>query len=1123
MKLEGSEILLSASDLMRFMGCIHATAMDLRYAKGEPLSPAEDTEDAKILQKQGDAHEAKFLAKLRAEGHRVIEFGRDRDLPAAAKETRAALFAGADVLFQGAFFGPPWGGWSDFLIKVDKPSLLGAYSYEVIDTKLKRKPDPKHILQLVLYSDLLAKAQGLQPEYAHIELGNGERFSFRLLDYAAYARHARSRLERFVADPPATSPDPVKMCDLCRWREVCQTHWEESDSLALVAGISRSQRSKLIAAGVTTMAALGQHNEGVPKLAETTLSRLRTQARLQTARRAGGRPSFELKPFDPSRGLALLPKPDAGDLFYDIEGDPFYEDGLEYLHGVWFGSRGSGEFRDFWAHNRTEEKEALRQLMVFFEDRLKRFPRAHIYHYAAYEVSALRQLTSSHGVGEALLDQMLRENRFIDLYSVVSAGLIASEPRYSLKNLEVFYMEARTGEVKTAGGSVVAYEKWRETGDQSILDEIRDYNRVDCISTQLLRDWLIAEVRPPNMEWRDRGGADEGAGCNLERAAAEQAAADELRERLRPVRAQLGDRLADLLFDLSYFHPRERKPAWWSIFDKIGREADELVDDLDCLGGLEAVSATSVAGRYWQRTYEFPAQETKIDVGDCHIEVDGLPSSAKLIEIDRTSNRAVVQFSINRYDDAPESTCLVPAGPLDTRTIEGAIQRAVASIVRDDRQFPAILDFLQRSRPRFLSHGRQSNIIDPSSDVVPEIITAVGDLDRSTVAVQGPPGTGKTYVSSCAILDLVKRGKRIAVASNSHNAIDNLLCAVVDRANEAGTSVAIAKKGGDGFDDPYGSIYVTSKNEDSQLITASVVGGTAWLLSRPEFQQAFDYLFVDEAGQVSVANIVAMGTCAKNIVLVGDPMQLPQPIQGAHPGESGLSSLEYLLAGHNTVPADMGIFLPISRRMHPDVCRFISDIIYESRLASDEGAARQAIISDANRSSGVHFVEVQHSGNRQVAVEETDAIRREMDRLIGVRFRDRDGKERSLTLQDILIVAPYNAQVNALRRSLPPGSRIGTVDKFQGQEAPVCMVSMTTSSADEIPRGVDFLFSLNRINVAVSRAQVLALVFANPRLLEVHCHNVHEMRLVSMLCSLREYSGSHMDSGPPVTSKERAA
>lgn len=1122
MKLEGKDILLSASDLMRFMGCVHATAMDLRYLRGEPLVPAEDTEDAKILQHYGDVHEADYLSKLRNEGLRIIEFSREKDLAVAAKATREALFVGPDVLFQGAFFSPPWGGWSDFLTKVDKPSLLGPFSYEVVDTKLKRKPDPKHVLQLVLYSDLLAEAQGIEPEHAHIQLGNGERFSFRLLEYAAYARHARKQLEDFVADPHDTSPDPVKMCGLCRWREDCTVHWQETDSLALVAGISRTQRNKLTAAGITTMAALGQCDTRVPTLAEATLSKLKTQARLQTARRAGGPPTFELKPYDPARGLALLPQPDQGDLFYDIEGDPFYEDGLEYLHGVWFDEDGNGTFQDFWAHDHAQEKEALRQLMAFFEDRLRRFPRAHIYHYAAYEISALRQLTSSHGVGEALLDQMLRENRFVDLYSVVSAGLIASEPRYSLKNLEVFYMEERTGEVKTAGGSVVAYEQWRETGDQSILDEIRDYNRVDCISTQLLRDWLIAEVRPPNMEWRP-GGADEGAGCNLERVAAEQAAADELRERLQPVRAQLGDRLADLLFDLRYFHPREKKPAWWSIFDKIGREADELVDDLDCLGGLEAVSATSVAGSYWQRTYEFPAQETKIDVGDCHIEVDGLPSSAKLIDIDRTIYRAVVQFSMNRYDDAPESTSLVPAGPLDTRTIEGAIQRAVASIIRDDQQFPAILDLLQRSKPRFLSQGRETNIIDPSSDVVPQVVIAVGDLDRSTVAVQGPPGTGKTYVSSCAILELVKRGKRIAVASNSHKAIDNLLCAVADRANEASTSIAIAKKGGDGFDDPYGFIYVASKNEDSQLITASVVGGTAWLLSRPEFQQTFDYLFVDEAGQVSVANIVAMGTCAKNIVLVGDPMQLPQPIQGAHPGESGLSSLEYLLAGHNTVPADMGIFLPISRRMHPYVCRFISDIVYEGRLASDEGAARQSIIPNADQSLGVHFVEVQHTGNRQVAVEEIDAIRREMERLIGARFRDRDGKERSLRLQDILIVAPYNAQVNALRRSLPPGSRIGTVDKFQGQEAPVCMVSMTTSSADEIPRGVDFLFSLNRINVAVSRAQVLALVFASPRLLEIKCNDVHEMRLVSTLCALREYSGSQMDSGPPITSKERAA
>jgi uncharacterized protein len=1106
MKLEGADILLSASDLMRFMGCTHATAMDLRYLHGEPLTPAQDTEDAKLLQQYGDAHEARYLSTLRDEGLRIIELSRDVNLTAAAAATRDALFENADVLFQGAFFSAPWGGWSDFLVKVDKPSALGTFSYEVIDTKLKRKPDPKHILQLVLYSDLLAKFQKVEPEYAHIELGNGERFSFRVQEYAAYARHARERLQDFIANPPATSPEPVRMCDLCRWRELCKTHWEETDSLVLVAGIARSQRQKLVAAGITTMAALGQCHTPVPKLAEDTLSKLKTQARLQSARRAGGPPSFELKPLDSARGLALLPQPDAGDVFYDIEGDPFFEGGLEYLHGLWFEDGDAGIFRDFWAHDRAEEKEALRQLMAFFEDRLRRFPKAHIYHYAAYEISALRQLTSSHGVGEALLDQMLRENRFVDLYRVVSGGLIASEPAYSLKNLEVFYMEARTGEVKTAGGSVVAYEKWRQTGDQSILDEIREYNRVDCISTQLLRDWLVTSVRPSGMAWPPAGGLAGDASLDIERVAAEQTAADDLQRYLQPLRERLGDRMADLLFDLNHFHRREKKPAWWSIFDKIGKEVEDLIDDLDCLGGLRAISKTSAEGSHWLRTYEFPEQETKLDNGDCHVEVEGMPISVKLVEIDRGRNRATIQFSMKRFQEAPVSISLLPPGPLDTRSIEDAIQRAVISAVQNDGCFPAILDFLERSKPHFRSGGRKTNIIDTSGNLVEEIVAAIADLDNSTIAIQGPPGTGKTYVSSCAILELAKRGKRIAVASNSHKAIDNLLCAIVDRAKETNSKITLAKKGGDGFGGPYAAIYTTSKNGDPQLLSASVVGGTAWLFSRSEFQQTFDYLFVDEAGQVSVANTVAMGTSAKNIVLVGDPMQLPQPVQGAHPGESGLSSLEYLLAGHNTVPTDMGIFLPISRRMHPKVCRFISDIVYEGRLVSDEGAARQAICLDStNLSSGVRLVEVAHTGNRQTSVEEINAIRVHLQQLIGASFRDRDGRERNLALEDILIVAPYNAQVNALKRSLPAGTRIGTVDKFQGQEAPVCMVSMTTSSGDDIPRGVDFLFSINRINVAVSRAQVLALVFASPRLMDIPCSSVQEMRLVNTLCALREY------------------
>jgi uncharacterized protein len=526
-------------------------------------------------------------------------------------------------------------------------------------------------------------------------------------------------------------------------------------------------------------------------------------------------------------------------------------------------------------------------------------------------------------------------------------------------------------------------------------------------------------------------------GFNLDSVTDEQAAADALREKLIVVRKRHRDRVADLLFDLVHFHDRERKPAWWSIFDKIGKEAEDLIEDLECLGGLVAKSRPVDGGKSWERTYEFPEQETKLQAGTCHVEANGLPASVTLMEIDQTKRTAKVKFPKARFDAPPDLTSVLPSGPLNTDSIEAAIERALDSIVRGDGQYPAIVDFLSKSKPRFLGKGRQVTVINPFKELVPEIVSAVAKLDRSVLPIQGPPGTGKTYVSSCAILDLVRQGKRVAVASNSHKAVDNLLCAVFDRATEADNNVSIAKKGGDEFEGIYSErIHRTERNDDVQLFTASVVGGTAWLFSRVDFDASFDYLFVDEAGQVSVANIVAMATSATNIVLVGDPMQLSQPIQGAHPGESGLSALEYLLAGHNTVPAERGIFLPISRRMHPDVCRFISDTVYEGRLISDEGAARQEILGDSTqRLSGTHLIEVSHAGNSQSSSEEVAAIRREIELLLGKKFRDRDGNERPLELDDILVVAPYNLQVNALKAALPPEARVGTVDKFQGQEA----------------------------------------------------------------------------------------
>lgn len=281
-----------------------------------------------------------------------------------------------------------------------------------------------------------------------------------------------------------------------------------------------------------------------------------------------------------------------------------------------------------------------------------------------------------------------------------------------------------------------------------------------------------------------------------------------------------------------------------------------------------------------------------------------------------------------------------------------------------------------------------------------------------------------------------------------------------------------------------------------------VVGATAWFFSRDENVQAFDWLFVDEAGQVGLANMVAMGRAARNIVLVGDPRQLPQVVQGAHPEPANLSCLDWMLGEHATVPLDRGVFLPVSRRMHPSICRFISDQVYEGRLESHSDTACQAVRGTRFPEAGAFWVPVPHEGNAQTAAEEVAAINAAVVDLLDGTWTEKEGTTRPIRASDIIVVAPYNAQVNALRDALPDAIRVGTVDKFQGQEAPVCLVSMTASSSEETSRGMEFLFSLNRINVAVSRAKGLALVFGAPRLREAKCSSVEQMRLVNTLCAL---------------------
>jgi uncharacterized protein len=351
------------------------------------------------------------------------------------------------------------------------------------------------------------------------------------------------------------------------------------------------------------------------------------------------------------------------------------------------------------------------------------------------------------------------------------------------------------------------------------------------------------------------------------------------------------------------------------------------------------------------------------------------------------------------------------------------------------------------------------------------------------------------------------------VAATSHKAIHNLLDQIEQAAEEEHVSFRGLKKSSAGIGETeYASPSIRSIAEREEFVTAAagaqLLAGTVWLFARGELDSTLDALVIDEAGQVALADALAMGTAARNMILLGDPQQLAQVSQGTHPEGTGASVLEHLLAEHPTVPPDMGIFLERTRRMHPGVCRFVSEVIYEERLVGLPEVARQ----DTDFGTGLRFLPVEHIGNVASAPEEAECVVREIRRMRAGSWTNRQGVRQPLDDSDFMVVAPYNAQVRQLRRALEGaelgGVPVGTVDRFQGREAPVVFYSMATSSAEDVPRSLEFLFSRNRLNVAVSRAMCLACIVASPRLLESRARTIEQMRLINALCRFVEMAGT---------------
>ncbi|MBD8606025.1 TM0106 family RecB-like putative nuclease [Aeromicrobium sp. CFBP 8757] len=1128
---EDGTFVLSPSDLTSSASCEFGWMRGVDVKLGR-IDRGDVTRDAMLERTStlGLAHEARELQRL-IDRHRsgVVQmpdlrpYNRDT-LAAAHAQTIEHLRDGVDVVFQAAFFDGGFGGLADFIVKDDEGR------YEVHDTKLARHAKVSALLQIAAYAHQLDLESIPRSPVGKLVLGDGTVFEQDLTEIIPVYLERRAKLERMLAEHIAEVGsvewnDPrYSFCGSC---DACAAEVEEHHDLLLVAGMRKTQRAKLRTAGIETIHQLAESTSPVDGMNPTTLGALRDQAAMQIAppQTVAGREVPASSVIGDSRAIRRLPAPSPADVFFDFEGDPLWSDatatatdwGLEYLFGV-IEPVGSGEFTAWWAHDRQQERAALVAFLEWVAARRAASPDMHVYHYAPYEVTALKRLVGRHGTHEDVLDDMLRGGVFVDLYQTVRQGIRAGTRSYSIKKLEPLYMgdELRTG-LDNAADSIVEYQKYTDqllddpAAAAETLRGIADYNRYDCLSTWLLRDWLLEQIDDDGQSDGPPAPApDDSLSSDVEVDSIDEISP--VMDALLAQAGELGSRTPDeqaaaMLAAAVGYHRREHKPFWWAFYDRLTSWPGEWPEPRDCfhasrvevvgeweqvgrkalsrtlrlVGRLETASnlttGTGVKGIYDDIPEGFTAPE---DGGRC------VGGGAVIEEVDTTTDgldvlivRERVPKGFEAWNELPIGLC-VPS-PIGTAGIEDTILDLARRVAGELPVWPtsAGLDVLRRVPPRLTTGDLGS--AEATEDAIRD---AVLTLDHSYLAVQGPPGTGKTYVGSRVITHLVEAGWRVGVVAQSHAVVENFFRGAID----AGLSPTLMAKPRS----PQGSAW-SDFNGDKLLAfieshsDGCLVGGTAWTFSSRKAvgYEQLDLIVVDEAGQFSLANTLAVSTAAQRMLLLGDPQQLPQVSQGTHPEPVDVSALEWIADGHETMPPDRGFFLERTWRMHSALTAPVSRLAYGGRLHSEVPVTDARELSDVE--PGVHTIAIDHIGNDVQSTEEATAV---VDLVRSLQSRtwksSADAEPIVMTPGDVLVVAPYNAQGALLRRELAAAgfgdTRVGTVDKFQGQEAPVVIVSMTASGADDVPRGMEFLLNRNRLNVAVSRGQWAAYIVRSSQL-----------------------------------------
>jgi predicted RecB family nuclease len=1101
-----ARVVYSASDLAAAARCEYALlrSFDAKLGRG-PKVAVEDELLARTAV-LGDEHEQRHLDELRERADVAI-IGRPPytvdGLTAAAEQTRRAVERRASVIYQAAMFDGRFVGFADFLVL---ESSGAGERYRLRDTKLARSVKVEALLQLAAYADTLTHAGVPVADEVELVLGDGATARYRVDELLPVYRPRREALQQLLdhhlasGRPVSWDDEDVRACFRC---PECAIQVREHDDLLLVAGMRTSQRARLIDAGITTVAALARHEGEVPAVSARTVAALTAQARLQIAPKVDGKPPYKIADPQP---LNLLPDPDKGDLFFDFEGDPLWtadglDWGLEYLWGV---LEVGGAFRPLWAHDRASERRALIDFLALVRKRRKRYPKMHIYHYAAYEKSALLRLAGRYGVGEDEVDDLLRSGTLVDLYPLVRKSIRVGTENYGLKSLEPLYMgaELRTGNVTTATESITKYatfcglradnRDWALAEAANVLKEIEDYNHYDCRSTHRLRDWLIKIA------------IESGVPPLGPQSVTDSVTVEDDDEIARALAAFAGDGVTErtpqqtavaLYAAARGYHRREDKPFWWAHFDRLNNPVDEWGDTSDVFLANDATVVKdwhlpSSRARKQQRWVTMTGSLEAGGLGDDVFALYHPPSpsglsdnpdrraagNAEIIDVDDPTIPTEVTICERESADGPFTQlpfALTPRSIVGTKKLRESIDHAAGEVASALPDLPdnAIADVLLRRAPRTYSGAPLLHTGDTTADTV----TALLDLDSSYVAVHGPPGTGKTYTAARIIARLVNDHQwRVGVVAQSHAVVENLFRELIK------ADVDPARIGKKDCPPDVGCQCIDKDDYADFIATHAgcVIGGTAWDFANDTRIDArsLDLLVIEEAGQFCLANTIAVARAARNLMLLGDPQQLPQVSQGHHPEPVDASALGWLVDGGRTLPEQFGYFLDRSFRMHPAVCEPVSRLSYEGRLRSEETTTARRLDGYA---PGVRVLTVAHTGNSTSSPEEADAIVAETRRLLGTEWTE-GNRTWPLRPEDVLIVAPYNAQVLLLRERFEAEKlskvAVGTVDKFQGREAPVVFVSMTASSAEDVPRGISFLLNRNRLNVAVSRAKYLSIV-----------------------------------------------